>query len=314
VGRTTSTHVETQFIAGRRLGRRQPSNRPAILFGNVWTGLVPEHPLVVDYLSKVRDWNILGNDTYGDCGPVSVANFRALTSKALTGVEEYPTLSEVLDLYRRSGNPNFPADDNGVDMQQMLGEVHKNGIAGNKCVAFAKVNINDLNEVRAAIAIFGGLLLGVDLDIAQQSQTDTTKIWDYVRASSFWGGHAVLAASYTSATGSGQGDIGIESWAEILQLTDSFWVHQAVEAWAVIWPEHLGTTQFLQGVELNLLAEDYKNLTGKNLPLPTPPAPAPTPTPVPPRPSPQPPAELIAEVVRLWRELDNWLKKHGFIQ
>lgn len=307
-------HVETQFIAGKRLGLRPPSNRPALLFRDIRTGVIPEHPLVVDYLKAVTNWAMLGNDSYGDCGPVSVANLRALVSKFLVGVEQYPTLDDVLDLYRRSGNPNFPVDDNGVDMQQMLGEVHKNGIAGNKCVAYAKVDINNLDEVRAAIAIFGGLLLGVDLDIAQQSQTDTTKVWDYVRGSGLWGGHAVLASSYTSLTGSGQADLGLVSWAEILGLTDAFWDHQAGEAWVVIWPEHLGTTQFMQGIDLNKLSQYYTQVTnGQVLPLPTPPSPAPTPTPVPPAPSPQPPGDLVTELIRLWKELGHWLKAHGFI-
>lgn len=306
-------HYEGLLVNGRRLGLRPPSYRPAIMFANVWTGAVPTHPLVVDYLSVVRDWNILGNDQWGDCGPVSVANQRALTSKALTGVEHYPSLDDVLDLYRRSGNPNFPADDNGVDMQQMLGEVHRNGIAGKKCVAYAKVNVNNLDEVRAAIAIFGGLLLGVDLDVVQQSQTDTTKVWDFIPNSAPWGGHAVLAASYTSATNRSP-DIGVESWAEIIGLTDAFWNAQTVEAWAVIWPENLGTTQFLSGVNLQALAQDYKRLTGQDLPLPTPPAPAPTPTPIPPAPVPEPPDNpMVQELIALWKKLDNWLRKHGYI-
>lgn len=309
-----SANIEEQFISRKRLGRRPPKMAEALHFSRFWTGIIPEHPIAVDYLNIVADWDILGNDTYGDCGPVSVANLVALVTKTLTGVENYPTLDQVLDLYRRSGNPNFPVDDNGVDMQTMLEELHNNGIGPvggrTRCVAFAKVSLNNLDEVRAAIAIFGGLLLGVDLDIAQQSQTDTTKVWDFVPGSPEWGGHAVLAASYTSAVVR-LPDIGVESWAQIIGLTDSFFLNQAEEAWVVILPQHLGTTQFMSGVNLNALAADYRILTGDPLPLPTPPAPAPTPSPVPP--SPQPPADLVAEVIHLWQKLDSWLKRHGYI-
>lgn len=316
-------HIETEFIAGKRLGRRPPKRAEALLFSRFWTGAVPSHPLVVNYLDSVRDWNILGNDQWGDCGPVAVANLRALVSKYLTGFEQYPTLDDVLDLYRRSGNPNFPTDDNGVDMQTMLEELHRNGIGVTnpvKCIAFAKVNIDNLDEVRAAIAIFGGLLLGVDLDVAQQSQTDSpAKVWDYVAGSPEWGGHAVLAGSYTSETGSAP-DIGIESWAQVLRMTDNFWSHQTMEAWVVIFPEHLGTTQFMAGVDLNALAADYRTLTGDPLPLPTPPAPAPSPSPVPPSPSPtpdpspDPPSdEVVAEILRLYHKLENWLRRRGYI-
>jgi hypothetical protein len=307
-------HTENFMVPGKRIGLRYPSNNPAVLFSRIWTGVTPAHPLIVNYLDAVRDWAMLGNDQWGDCGPVSVANLRALVSRTLLGVEHYPSLDDVLDLYRRSGNPNFPDDDNGVDMQQMLGEVHTNGIGGTKCVAYAKVDITNLDEVRAAIAIFGGLLLGVNLDVAQQSQTDTTKVWDWVPGSAIWGGHAVLAAAYTSLTGKGQGDIGIESWAEILKITDSFWSHQGMEAWVVIWEENLGTTQFMQGVDLKALAADYQALTDQPLPLPTPPAPAPSPSPVPVPPSPTPaPDDVLQEMKRLWHEIGDWLRHHGII-
>jgi hypothetical protein len=305
-------HIENFRPAGRRIGLRPPSNNPAILFSRIWTGVTPAHPLIVNYLDAVRDWAMLGNDTWGDCGPVSVANARALVSRTLVGVEHYPTLDDVLDLYRRSGNPNFPNDDNGVDMQQMLGEVHKNGIAGTKCVAFAKVNLNNMDEVRAAIAIFGGLLLGVNLDVAQQSQTDTTKVWDYVPGSAVWGGHAVLAGAYTSLTGKGQADLGLVSWAEVLGLTDTFWSKQGMEAWVVVWEENFGTTQFMQSVNLDALAADYQALTDSPLPLPAPPAPAPSPSPVPPSPSPAP-SDVLAEIQKLWHEIGDWLRHHGVI-
>jgi hypothetical protein len=216
---------------------------------------------------------MLGNDQYGDCGPVSAANLRAMTTAALTGVERYPTLQDVFDLYRRSGNPNFDpatdADDNGVDMQTMCEALVSGGIAGVKALAFAKVDVSSLDEIRAAVSIFGGLLLGVNLDVAQQEQTNDG-LWDYVQTVS-WGGHAVLAGGYTSATTGA--DVNVVTWAQLVGLTDRFWTHQVEEAWVVIWPEHLGTVAFQQGVDLAQLAADYHALTGRTFPV------APTPTP-----------------------------------
>src|SRR5436190_16980905 len=104
-----------------------------------------------------------GNDQYGDCGPVSVANYIRLVTQYLTGAEVAVSQDAVFDLYRRSGNPNFDpatdADDNGVDMQTMLEALAAGGIGGGfKPVAFAKVDVTRVDEVRAAIAIFGGVL------------------------------------------------------------------------------------------------------------------------------------------------------------
>lgn len=298
----------TVDFSAMALGRRAPiPGKVAVRFADIRTGLVPAHPSVVTRSGLVRDWDIRGNDRYGDCGPVSVANDRALTSLVLGGVEMYPTLTDTLDLYRRSGNPGFPSQDEGVVLQTMLEEVNKVGIAYQgklvKCVAFAKVNVNDLEEVRAAISIFGGLILGVDLKVAQQSQ----RIWDYAPRSAEWGGHAVYATDYNSLDSTGVGDIGLLSWGQVLQLTDDFWRYQVEEAWVAIWPEHFGSVAFQQGVDVRMLATIYRDFTGQPLPLPVvPPTPSPTPMP-----TPADEDAVWAFLRKLWHELGDLLKRHG---
>lgn len=279
----------------RQLGRRQPKNAPALRAGSfLLKGAVPTAPQAVDNFTEVSDWGLYGNDRFGDCGPTSVANQRKLITRYLGGHEESPSQNDVFDLYRRSGNPGFDpatgADDNGVDMQTMLEAVHARGIGATRCLGFAKVDVTDLAEVRAAIATFGSLLLGVDLATAQQAQTNQG-LWDFQRASGEWGGHAVLAGRYTSArTGA---DVGVITWADVVGMTDEFWLHQVEEAWLVIWPEHLGTVEFLTGVDVAALAAEYEQLTGRQFP-----APLPVP-PVPPSPAEQA-DELFAEVLRPW--------------
>src|SRR6185295_14375671 len=105
--------------------------------------------------------------------PVSVANSLKLITLTGDGTEISVTQNDVFDLYRRSGNPNFDPetgkDDNGVDMQTMLEALLKGGIGGRTPLAFAKVDAHNLDEVRAAIAYFGCVLFGVDLQVAQQA-------------------------------------------------------------------------------------------------------------------------------------------------
>jgi len=286
---------EAMKVSGMRLGRRQPSNKPALQLARFLTGEVPPHPVAVDYLTPFIWWDELGNDRFGDCGPVSVANCFRLVSHSLDGLERYPSLPEVLDLYKRSGNPDFPNQDDGVDMQTMLEELLRNGIAFNKSmyrpVAFAKVDVTDVDMTRAAIDIFGFVLLGVDLRIAQQAQTNRGDPWDYVRGSGEWGGHAVMAGAYTSQIGHDP-DISVVTWGKVIPLTDNFWNAQAMEAWVVIWPEHLERSGFDRAVDLAMLAEDYKALTGRELPLPVPPEPRPKPD--------LDPDEKLALIVRDW--------------
>lgn len=274
--------TESVRVPGRRLGRRVPSNKVAVQFAEVWKGTLPEVPASVDYLDDFTGWQMLGNDQFGDCGPVSVANSRTLTTTVLSGAPSYPTLDDVFDLYRRSGNPNFdPAtdtDDNGVDMQTMLEAVNSGGIAGVKSVAFAKVDHTDLAQVKAAIAIFGSILIGVNLETAQQGQ----RLWAYSQSPT-WGGHAVLCGGYVNQpnpTDNTTPDIDCVTWAEVVPMTDMFWGKQVEEAWVVIWPEHFGSKEFMDHMDVQALAAAYQQLTHRPLPVPQP-APAPTPTPVP---------------------------------
>lgn len=269
-------HVERHPITDKRLGRRAPDleriNDPArtLQLGALLTGVVPAHSPAVDHFSAITasaaPWNILGNDKYGDCGPVCVANSRKVTLKALTGQDYNPALNDVFDLYRRSGNPQFNpntgADDNGVDMNTMLQAAMSGGAYGTKPVAFASVDVTNQDECDAAIDLFGYLLLGIDLQVAQQSQTDAKPpVWGYKRSGE-WGGHAVIAGKYTGGSGTTP-DRTVESWALIVGTTDEFWKRQVQEAWVVIWPEHLGSTQFHAGLDFGTANAAFTELTGK---------------------------------------------------
>ncbi|HEY2763433.1 MAG TPA: hypothetical protein VGJ13_05385 [Pseudonocardiaceae bacterium] len=286
---TADKHVEHQIVPGRRLGRRpHDPNRPALRLGPLLTGVIPDHPATVDHFSQVGDWGMLKNDVAGDCGPAMVFHDRILISRYLAGQTLAPDDNAVIDLYRRSGNPNYPADDNGVVLADMLKEVETNGIAGTRCLAYAQVDVTNLDEIKAAVAIFGSVHLGVDLHVAQQAQTDQGGPWDYDPSAADWGGHAILGGLYALAVPTPhQSDVNVITWGEVMGVTDEFWQSgQVQEAWVVIWPEHLGSTAFVEGVDQAALAADFKALTGRDFPVG--PNPQPGPTPVPPGPTPGP--------------------------
>ena len=49
-------------------------------------------------------------------------------------------------------------------------------------------------------------------------------------------------------------------------FTDNFWANGVEESWVVIWPEHLGSKEFLAGVDLAAFAADYTAITGQPFP------------------------------------------------
>ena len=242
--------------------------RVKLRLGDYLTGKLPDHPAEADYLTG-KSFGNYQTDRYGVCGPVSLANYVRLVTAHLTGQMEKPTQEAVFQLYRQSGNESFdPAtgtDDNGVIMQRMLDAAVRHGIGGHRVLGFASVNVDSLDEMDAAVALFGGLLLGVDLDQAQQPQTDTGT-WDHVPGSPDWGGHAVLDGQFMRAGGHR-----VVTWGKPVVMTDRMALAQLMEAWVVILPEHLGSKQFVEGVDVRSLAGDFEALTGRKFPADLPP-------------------------------------------
>jgi hypothetical protein len=265
-----------------KYGRRPPKNAPALQLASFLRRAAPGapgYPASEDYLGKLGGgWQMLGNDVAGDCNAVTWANMRRLVTAALA-TENYPTQAQVWAFYQTQ-NPDFDPDgssgangpgssaDGGMDIQTGLEYLHATGGPdGVKAVAFAKVDHTSLPEVRAALAIFGGLWLGIEVLDANQQEFADGKAWTDVRGSAVDGGHAILGGGYEQG-------VKFITWARETRFASSFWngVVQGrplvSEAWVAIWPEQVGTAEFEQGVDQAQLAADYLALTGQPLALP----------------------------------------------
>jgi hypothetical protein len=304
-------------------GRRSPKRARALQLKDYLTGVVPAVPPAEDYLAALSGWQMLGNDSAGDCVAVTWANVRRLVTATLTAQEEYPPQNQVWQVYQTQNpqfDPNGGADtgpgspaDGGMDIQTLLELlVTTGGPDGVKAAGFAQVDHTNPAEVKAAIALFGYVWTGVNVLTINPQEFNGGQPWDWSPTSPVEGGHSVVTGGY-GAPGAGPlgGDERFISWAQETSFTDAFWQHCVEEAWVVIWPEHLGSREFLAGMNMQQLAADYTAITGKPFPAvitppkPEPPAPVP-PAPVPPAPSQNPVAELIQKL----EELVAWLRKH----
>lgn len=296
-----------------RYGRRAPKNAPALRLGDILRqgAVIPPHPSVEDYLARLLHWLMLGNDRAGNCVAVTWANFRRFLTALLGGTEHYPSLDQVWALYETQNpgfDPNGSADangpgssfDNGMDIQTVLEYLVKHGGPdGVKAIAFAKVDYANTAEFEAALAIFGGVWVGINVSADNQTEFANGQPWAAVGAVE--GGHSVLSGGYTP-------NVRFITWGEEAEFTPAFVQQRMEEAWIVVWPEHVGTAQFEAGVDRAAFVAAYFALTGQPLVLnPSPPIP-PTPAPVPPSPTPTPsptprptPAdEAFAAILRKW--------------
>lgn len=263
-------------------GRLAPTNAPAIPFGAVRTSVIPQHPPYVDYLAHLGgQWNMLGNDVASDCVSVTWANFRRLVTATLTNHTDYPSQEQVWQFYRTQ-NPNFDpnsatngpgsSSDNGMVIQTALGELHRNGGPdGAKPVAFMRVNVESPDEIKAAIAILGAVWTGVNVYTNNQDEFSNEQPWQYIPGNALDGGHSVLTGGFGTTLGLATqltGDEKFITWADETSFTDHYWANAVDEAWAVIWPEHLGTRGFEKGIDGKRLEQLYRQVTGRNLVLP----------------------------------------------
>jgi hypothetical protein len=151
-------------------------------------------------------------------------------------------------------------------MQEMCDQLLLVGLSGVRAIAFAKVDPSNLEEMAAAVSIFGSILLGLRMTTAQPRQI-RSGVFDYRPDYSPIMSHAVLGGGYDKTdTSSAVGDI--ITWGKTMKMTLAFMERQIQEAWVVIWPENLGTKQFRQGIDLDALKSAYYQITDRELVLP----------------------------------------------
>jgi hypothetical protein len=174
-----------------------------------------------------------GNDAIGDCAEAACGHLIQLAS-AVTGRLTSVQLADIESAYSAitGWDPARPATDKGSQMLDVLRYWRTTGIAGVQIDAFVALKPGNDTHFEAALNLFGGVYLGLDLPTAAQTQT----VWDIAppgaRADSWrpgsWGGHAVAVVAYDRLT------VRLVSWGALRVATRAFIRTYASEAYATI--------------------------------------------------------------------------------
>lgn len=267
---------------------------------------LPLAPVSQDYLSRVSSWPMYLNDRIGDCTCAGAGHIIQALSTYGRGKTETIADSDVLTAYSAvSGyDPETGDNDNGAVMQKVLSYWRKTGIGGHKILAFAEVDINDVDELKAALNIFGTLYVGFDFPDSAMDQFNRGEKWTVVSNAQIEGGHAINVGGYDSA-----GNWQLVTWGDVQEMDQAFWEKYVWEAWVVITPEWLNDVGYSPtGLDLYALGEDLAELTGGVNPFPAP-SPVPTPTP-----DPVDPNETLAEFLRRWFLRHDGLPHHPLLE
>lgn len=281
----------------RLLGRQPNDPRKARVTLHAKSDHHLDVPQSADWLSEVAEWPMLLNDKIGDCTAAGAGHFAQMVNwygqRQVTPVAE----ADALAMYEAvSGyDPRDPSTDVGATLQDALNYWRKTGIGGNMITAFAQIDAQDLDLVRACIAIFGGVYTGMNFPANAMSQFNSGKPWVIKGRSRVIGGHCVPVHAY------GPSGFWCVTWGRVQAMDVDFYRRYFDEVWVPIDLDWLSTSGMSPaGLDIDALNADFTALTGEPGPFEKP-APAPQPAP---KPEPVPgddPDSLLVAAFETWK-------------
>jgi hypothetical protein len=238
-------------MPGKRLGRL-PALFPAGLRDLTYykAGPLPTAPASVA-VPQIADWGMLGNDTYGDCGPAAVEHGLMACAADTSQTEAFPIEQQCVDYYLTYDG----GQDNGVVLSQYLAYVKANGYYGHTVQAYAPVGVHDVPTLQFAIDAYDFALCGIQVTQAMQDAFDNGQPWTSVtNQGEILGGHAVPAVGYADEY------LTVVTWGGTQNVAWPAWHGMSQEAWAVITGELAAAKTDGHGISLTALQADLSQL------------------------------------------------------
>jgi hypothetical protein len=236
-----------------KLGRKAiKTDSRTLKLAKYLTPALPPAPPAQDWTKGIQSWGMMHNDTLGDCTIAAVSHavqvFSACASTEITVPD-----SQVLHYYEKwdGYKPGDPSTDQGGVELDVLNNWQKSEFDKHKLIAFADPARTNLEEIRQAITLFGGVYIGLSLPITAQTQT----VWDVVPGSpnakpGSWGGHAVFVAAYDP------NGFTCITWGQLKTMTVAFWNEYVDEAHTLLSQDWLTAKGSPQGFNLAELKSD----------------------------------------------------------
>lgn len=216
-------------------GKQAPkhNNKTLLLSKYMLPGQLPPPPQVRAWEYSVSDgeWaaSMLGNDQVGNCVEAMILHY----IMAMSAANDKPitfTSEQAIQLYSDITGyvPGDESTDNGTAITDALAYWQKNGIYGDKILAWAAIPFSDIQAIKQAIAIFGGALIGTAVTPSMEQQFNAGQPWNPPYSGGVIGGHGIPLLGYGRE---GQTCI---TWAARQQMSPAIAAQQFDEAYVVI--------------------------------------------------------------------------------
>lgn len=244
----------------RLLGKTPAVADPRRLRMALYTAAVlPDPPATSDRTFGITEWTPMGNSgedepppgvrVCGDCAYAAIGHAIMAWSMATAKKPLILSAQTIVQAYATGTgyDPVSGAGDNGAALINVLEQQRGVGIGGNKCLAYAGVDLSDPIHTRQAIHYFGGAYIGLMLPESAMQQTDAGLVWTKPWFSPTIGGHAIQLLSYDA------NHIWAITWGKIQCMTLEFYQAFCDEAFVVVDPLWMDDKD-MSPVGLNLAA------------------------------------------------------------
>jgi hypothetical protein len=240
-----------------RLGKLQRKHDPRTLkLAQYLPPTLPPIPAAIDWGQKVADWRMMGNDQIGDC-TFATAGHLIMSWTGNVGKLVTPADADIVGDYSKltGYKPGNPTTDQGAVELEVLKFWQSTGIAGHKVAAFVSIDPHNIQHLQAAIYLFGGVYVGVDLPVGAMDDFDIGLPWSNVDDNQIEGGHAIPLIAYN------ENGFTCVTWGREQHITYDWWAKYADEAYAIIsqdWIEANGNAP--SGFNLSQLQADLSRV------------------------------------------------------
>lgn len=187
-------------------------------------GSLPKAPASMA-VPAVADWEMLGNDQYGDCGVAGLAHLFMADATDTGATETFPSDEQAVSYYLKYTH----GKDTGVVLSQYLKYVRKHGYYGHTVAGYAPVAVHDVPTLQTAIYLFDGAYTGIAVTEQMQADFQAGRPWTLESLESpVVGGHCIPLVGYDSTY------LYAVTWGAVQPIAYSAWHYMSTEAWAVL--------------------------------------------------------------------------------
>lgn len=238
-----------------KLGRKAVKRDSRTLkFGKYLTASLPAAPPARDWTRGTTDWGTMLNDQLGCCTIAGIGHGIQVWTLNTGSMFTMPD-SIIERAYSAFDGyvPGDPSTDQGGVELDVLNDWKKNThgfFVQHPLLAFADPAVQNLEEIRQAINLFGGVYIGMEVPNFMMSAEPSDVLDVVANDGGIDGGHCVFCCKYDVDT------ISFISWGAVYTMTNGFWNKYVDEAHALLGKNWLAAQGSPSGFDLEQLEAD----------------------------------------------------------